>query len=375
MLKKTKAIIVAAVLVLVAILVVPIVSSNEIASGFGSWKVDCYAVTEDGKEILLKPANNGLSFLLSWYHNGIKVVSVDWKLKAKATGSGYDSVLIDMSDLRGDAYMSDYPYGTGWDWFGPSIDDFGTETVPLDGEYHIVANLHVDLPSSPSTSDEYKLELRWISYSYVYYQGIDNDDDNGPIEEEDMMITALIDMTESGGGGDDADGDGEPDSTDNCPNTWNPDQEDTDGDGIGDACDSSPGTNIPVVTITLIDPLIDPMNEPTVVEYRIEDDDNTPMDTTVIQWDSDGSDTYYGESEGYSIIHTHSHQWSLAYASTHTGAMVTIICTDPSGLTGAADAWVSFWTGFQIVPYYSISTEGMNSHETYHYGDKYLGII
>ncbi len=35
----------------------------------------------------------------------------------------------------------------------------------------------------------------------------------------------------------DSDNDGIPDSTDNCPNTANPNQEDTDGDGIGDACD------------------------------------------------------------------------------------------------------------------------------------------
>ena len=38
----------------------------------------------------------------------------------------------------------------------------------------------------------------------------------------------------------DADGDGVPDSTDNCPNASNPGQADADGDGTGDACDSSP---------------------------------------------------------------------------------------------------------------------------------------
>jgi len=38
----------------------------------------------------------------------------------------------------------------------------------------------------------------------------------------------------------DADGDGVPDATDNCPTTPNAGQLDTDGDGIGDACDSTP---------------------------------------------------------------------------------------------------------------------------------------
>jgi hypothetical protein len=36
----------------------------------------------------------------------------------------------------------------------------------------------------------------------------------------------------------DADGDGVPDATDNCPVDWNPDQKDSDGDGTGDACQS-----------------------------------------------------------------------------------------------------------------------------------------
>ena len=38
----------------------------------------------------------------------------------------------------------------------------------------------------------------------------------------------------------DSDGDGVPDSCDNCPTVYNPDQRDTDGDGLGDACDNCP---------------------------------------------------------------------------------------------------------------------------------------
>jgi len=38
----------------------------------------------------------------------------------------------------------------------------------------------------------------------------------------------------------DSDGDGVPDSVDNCPSDYNPGQDDYDGDGIGDACDNCP---------------------------------------------------------------------------------------------------------------------------------------
>jgi hypothetical protein len=38
----------------------------------------------------------------------------------------------------------------------------------------------------------------------------------------------------------DADGDGVPNASDNCPSTANPDQADSDGDGTGDACDGCP---------------------------------------------------------------------------------------------------------------------------------------
>lgn len=52
---------------------------------------------------------------------------------------------------------------------------------------------------------------------------------------EDVFVAKLVD---SGVGAVDADGDGIPDSSDNCPAVPNPNQRDTDGDGVGDACDN-----------------------------------------------------------------------------------------------------------------------------------------
>ena len=45
--------------------------------------------------------------------------------------------------------------------------------------------------------------------------------------------------------GPDTDGDGIPDSQDNCPTVFNPGQEDADGDGIGDVCDNCPSIQNP----------------------------------------------------------------------------------------------------------------------------------
>ncbi|MEA2004774.1 MAG: thrombospondin type 3 repeat-containing protein [Acidobacteriota bacterium] len=48
-------------------------------------------------------------------------------------------------------------------------------------------------------------------------------------------LTVTVELPEK-----DSDGDGIPDSKDNCPYVYNPDQKDSDGDGIGDVCDPIP---------------------------------------------------------------------------------------------------------------------------------------
>ena len=50
---------------------------------------------------------------------------------------------------------------------------------------------------------------------------------------------SVVDMGVYWNNGSDDDGDGVGSCHDNCPNTFNPDQEDADEDGIGDVCDSS----------------------------------------------------------------------------------------------------------------------------------------
>jgi hypothetical protein len=63
------------------------------------------------------------------------------------------------------------------------------------------------------------------------------DNDSGCAASDQVTIT----VTKVQQPAPDADGDGAPDSTDNCLAVFNADQSDSDGDGIGDACDNCPG--------------------------------------------------------------------------------------------------------------------------------------
>ena len=57
-----------------------------------------------------------------------------------------------------------------------------------------------------------------------------------PVSKKETDVEMLI-LAPPGA---DSDGDGVPDSIDNCPNVANPDQTDTDGNGTGDACQMAP---------------------------------------------------------------------------------------------------------------------------------------
>jgi Thrombospondin type 3 repeat len=80
------------------------------------------------------------------------------------------------------------------------------------------------------------------------HDGIPDSGDNCPTvfnpDQADNDGDGLGNACDSTPNGPDGDGDGVPDATDNCPTVSNPNQLDTDHDGIGDACDSTPnGSN------------------------------------------------------------------------------------------------------------------------------------
>src|SRR5262245_39054648 len=56
----------------------------------------------------------------------------------------------------------------------------------------------------------------------------------------DAMTIPEVDAAMPDGTAADLDGDGKPNTADNCPNKHNPDQHDEDGDAVGDVCDNCP---------------------------------------------------------------------------------------------------------------------------------------
>ncbi len=98
--------------------------------------------------------------------------------------------------------------------------------------------------------------------------------------------------------GGDSDGDGVPDSTDNCPFVANADQADGDGDGVGDVCDNCPATSNPDQTDTDLDGVGDacdncptvpnPTQDPTVCIQKVINITAAKLvkSTVVVRWET-----------------------------------------------------------------------------------------
>jgi DNA/RNA endonuclease G (NUC1) len=84
---------------------------------------------------------------------------------------------------------------------------------------------HGVLVLNSNGSFSYTPNLNFVGTDSFTYRAFDGTDYSN-------VVTASITVNDT-----DNDHDGVPDSIDNCPTTYNPDQRDTDHDGIGDACD------------------------------------------------------------------------------------------------------------------------------------------
>jgi len=102
----------------------------------------------------------------------------------------------------------------------------GSVTTPGEGIYTYDEGTVVDLVATPDSGYEF---INWTGDISTI---VDTNAASTTITMNgDYSVTANFIAA-------DRDGDGIPNSIDNCPNTANPNQEDVDGDGVGDACDA-----------------------------------------------------------------------------------------------------------------------------------------
>jgi hypothetical protein len=151
----------------------------------------------------------------------------------------YDGVLIVADVLANGEVINTTPVVAG------AVDDFGAFSITLPGlseeivsgpyERRLRLNLVLLWQDEPVLIDSFELPLTFVGNNYC--------------AEILYILPPGSDIPPGGGGGfgcppitvADADADGVPDSSDNCPYAYNPDQKDTDGDGKGDVCDQSSG--------------------------------------------------------------------------------------------------------------------------------------
>jgi hypothetical protein len=126
----------------------------------------------------------------------------------------------------------------------------------MDPDYH--DNCPLEDSFSPVTSEKVR---------YTFYQNCSIYDPSDWRYVEHGWIREL----EVYSGEPDSDGDGVPDSVDNCPNIPNSGQENADSDGLGDACDACP---------------LDPYNDVDADEI-CGDEDNCPEEYNIDQSDND----------------------------------------------------------------------------------------
>lgn len=207
---------------------------------------DTVIVSGQEIEVFMRFAVNGVVDIVNGYQNGWRVYSVDTQGDGAATWgiAGF----IDGDDRH--TYATQLPaFESLWDInirsFG-SFDGNGSDTVGvggimifspgMSGSYNDQA---VVVHIGPISGDEAIGDLLCID-SCVYppnYEWLWSDESNNPVP----VAWSGPKCWYIGSTGPDADSDGIPDDTDNCPDVFNPDQIDGDNDGIGDSCDVCTG--------------------------------------------------------------------------------------------------------------------------------------
>jgi hypothetical protein len=137
----------------------------------------------------------------------------------------------------------------------------------------------------------------------------------------------------------DTDGDGIPDSSDNCPLVANPDQADVDADGVGDACDDN--SYAPALDTAALD---------------ATGNEGSTLTTSGSFTDQDGNDTLTITSDDGLVTDNGDGTWSWSLPTTDNGSGTVTVTASDGEHTSATDQFD--WSAANVAPTISGVTVG-----------------
>jgi Ca2+-binding RTX toxin-like protein len=176
-----------------------------------------------------------------------------------------EALLLLLEDANVSAYLDNITQGTSLEivghvpipnvgsWTSLAAVDVSPEQLTIGDTYRIRIVTELDLPAAVIPDSEFNYDNVLLRATKADTPPTDGDGDGVPDSEDNCPGVANPDQADADGdgigdvcdttpGGPDDDGDGVPNDQDNCPDVSNPDQADSDGDGVGDACEGgAPG--------------------------------------------------------------------------------------------------------------------------------------
>jgi PKD domain/Thrombospondin type 3 repeat len=139
----------------------------------------------------------------------------------------------------------------------------------------------------------------------------------------------------------DTDGDGVPDSSDNCPSVANPGQANSDADGLGDACDSN--SFVPQVASAAT---------------NASGNEGDTLSTSGAFSDGDGNSTLTitKQSGSGTVTDNHNGTWSWSLGTTDDGSGSVVVRASDGEHTNATDSFN--WSAANVAPSSSLSNDG-----------------
>jgi hypothetical protein len=208
-----------------------------------------------------------------------------------------------------------------------------TVPTPWDTNGQTVAGTSNIAFTAPSTPGNYTYDVKWSASGPTCITASPSCLTGSPALVVNLQVTAPPVS--------DSDGDGVPDSSDNCPSVANADQADADGDGLGNACDSN--SYAPQVASAAADANGNEGDTLSTSGSFFDADGNNSL--TITKQSGDGTVTDNGDGT-----------WSWSLATTDNGSGTVVVQASDGEHTVATDSFD--WSAANVDPTVSSLTLG-----------------